>query len=140
MAAPGLSAAGITNRHSLAGIVRAHAAARDAALCLPAGARLDCEVGPPPLYYPRDCAASGSLRRLLTREQRHTDKGKYRFLLQDLSVHAEGQVLIVLPPSGPDIEAFTPRLATLRNRLSVPFGLADHRPYPGGSTAPAPPG
>jgi error-prone DNA polymerase len=63
----GLSAIAITDRNSLAGIVRAHLAAREAGVKLIVGCRLTFTDGSPDLLcYPQDRAAYGRLCRLLT--------------------------------------------------------------------------
>ena len=56
----------ITDRNSLAGVVRAHKAARTAGIRLLVGARLDLTEGPSLLCFPVDRAAYGRLSRLLT--------------------------------------------------------------------------
>ncbi len=63
----GLSAIAITDRNSLAGIVRAHLAARELDVKLIVGCRLIFRDGSPDLLcYPKDRAAYGRLCRLLT--------------------------------------------------------------------------
>ena len=63
----GLSAIAITDRNSLAGIVRAHLAARELDVKLIIGCRLTFQDGSPDLLcYPKDRAAYGRLCRLLT--------------------------------------------------------------------------
>ena len=63
----GLSAIAITDRNSLAGIVRAHLAARELDVKLIVGCRLTFMDGSPDLLcYPKDRAAYGRLCRLLT--------------------------------------------------------------------------
>ncbi|MBT3069277.1 error-prone DNA polymerase [Rhodomicrobium sp. Az07] len=63
----GLSAIAITDRNSLAGVVRAHLAARDHGVKLVIGCRLSFVDGAPDLLcYPTDRAAYGRLCRLLT--------------------------------------------------------------------------
>ncbi len=63
----GLSAIAITDRNSLAGIVRAHLAARELDVKLIIGCRLTFQDGSPDLLcYPQDRAAYGRLCRLLT--------------------------------------------------------------------------
>jgi len=63
----GLSAVAITDRNSLAGIVRAHLAARELDVKLIVGCRLTFMDGSPDLLcYPKDRAAYGRLCRLLT--------------------------------------------------------------------------
>ena len=65
-AALGLKALAITDRNSLAGVVRAHVAAKSQGLRLVVGARLVPRDGPELLCYPQDRAAYGRLCRLLT--------------------------------------------------------------------------
>jgi error-prone DNA polymerase len=63
----GLSAIAITDRNSLAGMVRAHLAARELDVKLIVGCRLSFKDGSPDLLcYPQDRAAYGRLCRLLT--------------------------------------------------------------------------
>jgi error-prone DNA polymerase len=63
----GLSAIAITDRNSLAGMVRAHIAARELDVTLIVGCRLTFQDGSPDLLcYPQDRAAYGRLCRLLT--------------------------------------------------------------------------
>ena len=63
----GLSALAITDRNSLAGIVRAHLAARELDVKLIVGCRLTFMDGSPDLLcYPKDRAAYGRLCRVLT--------------------------------------------------------------------------
>ena len=72
----GLSGIGITDRNSLAGIVRAHLAARAIGLRLVVGCRLDFRDGSPSvLCYPTNRAAYGRLCRLLTIGKRQAGKG-----------------------------------------------------------------
>ncbi len=127
----GLRAIGVADRNSLAGVVRAHVAAKNAGIRLLVGARLDLEDGPSLLCYPRDRGAYGQLCRLLTLGQRRSPKGACRLRMDDLFTHAEGQVLIALPPSGPGMAPFAAQLAALRDRTSNPFYLAVHMLYRG---------
>ena len=62
----GMKAIAVTDRNSLAGIVRAHQRAREAGIRLIVGCRLDLTGGPSVLVYPTDCAAYARLTRLLT--------------------------------------------------------------------------
>src|SRR5258708_18226666 len=62
----GIEALAIVDRNSLAGIVRAHEAARTAGVRLIVGCRLDLNDGPSILVYPTDRAAYGRLCRLLS--------------------------------------------------------------------------
>ena len=134
----GLAAIGIADRNTLAGAVRAHVAAKAAGLRLLVGARLDLACGLSLLCYPRDRAAYGRLCRLLTLGQRRTTKGGCVLHRDDVMAHAEGQVLIALPPDRLDEEAdeddgrpFAAVLAALRRRHAGPLYLAAHMLYRG---------
>jgi error-prone DNA polymerase len=96
----GLSALAVTDRNTLAGVVRAHAAARTAGLKLIPGARLDLQDAPGLLCLPKNRAAYGRLCRLLTLGQRRARKGKCVLFLADLAALGEDQTLIALPPGG----------------------------------------
>ncbi|MEE8536265.1 MAG: error-prone DNA polymerase [Kiloniellales bacterium] len=112
----GLAAIGIADRNSLAGVVRAHVAAKQAGQRLLIGARLVPQDGPEVLCYPTDRAAYGRLCRLLTLGKRRAKKGDCRFTRAELAAHGSGQVLIVLPPEGPDA-AFRETLAWFGRRF-----------------------
>ena len=112
----GLGAVGVADRNSLAGVVRAHVAAKEAGLRLLVGARLAPEDGPELLCYPRDRAAYGRLCRLLTLGKRRAEKGDCRFTLAEVLARVEGQELIVLPPEAPEAlhgTAFAAELARI---------------------------
>ena len=137
-AALGLAAIGIADRDTLAGAVRAHVAAKAAGLRLLVGARFDLACGLSLLCYPRDRAAYGRLCRLLTLGQRRAAKGGCVLHRDDVMAHAEGQVLIALPPDRLDEEAgeedsepFGAALAALRRRHAGPLYLAAHMLYRG---------
>ena len=94
----GLDAIAVTDRNSLAGVVRAHLAAKEVGIKFIVGARLDLNGAPSLLAYPTNRAAYGRLCRLLTLGQRRTDKGNCMLHLADVAAHAEGLIFIVLPP------------------------------------------
>ena len=71
----GLEALAVTDRNTLAGVVRAHIAAKEVGLKYIVGARLDLQDGPGLLVYPTDRAAYGRLSKLLTLGQRRAEKG-----------------------------------------------------------------
>ncbi len=98
----GLSALAITDRNSLAGVVRAHLAAKQAGLRLIIGCRLDFTEGRSVLCYPQDRPAYARLCRLLTRGKRAAPKGDCYLSLDDLVEFAEGQVLVAIAPDIPD--------------------------------------
>ncbi len=93
----GLSAIGIADCNTLAGVVRAHVAAKEAGIRLVVGARLDLADGPSLSVYPTDRAAYGRLCRLLTLGKRRAEKGECLLFLEDVYAHAEGQIFILIP-------------------------------------------
>ncbi|MFI4949168.1 MAG: PHP domain-containing protein, partial [Alphaproteobacteria bacterium] len=94
----GLTAIAITDRNSLAGIVRAHQAAKEAGIRLVVGVRLDLRDGTSLLTYPEDRAAYGRLTTLLTLGKRRASKGECHLDYADVVAHGEGQVVALLPP------------------------------------------
>ena len=112
----GLAAIGVADRNTLAGVVRAHLAAREAGLRLLIGARLVTTDGFELICYPTDRDAYGRLSRLLSDGKLRAPKGECHITLDDILAHAEGQVFIAIPPSKPD-EAFRQRL----ERLQAPW-------------------
>ncbi|MDP4823758.1 MAG: error-prone DNA polymerase, partial [Aestuariivirgaceae bacterium] len=94
----GLAALAITDRNSLAGIVRAHAAAKDTGLPFIPGARLDLEEGLSLLCWPETRAGYGRLSSLITQGQRRAAKGKAILRLSDLEAHAKENRFALLPP------------------------------------------
>ena len=94
----GLAGLGIADHNSLAGIVRAHATAKEAELRLAVGARLVFRDGTPDIFvYPKDRAAYARLTRLLTIGNRRAPKGACWLDFSDFLDHAEGQQAIVTP-------------------------------------------
>jgi error-prone DNA polymerase len=105
----------IADRNSLAGVVRGHAAAKRAGIPFIPAARLDFSDGTPSLLcLPTDRPAYARLSLLLTLGKRRTTKGDCQLGWDDLSLHSDGQILIVLPPDDalPD-EDFANRLAVI---------------------------
>ncbi|MCI4643894.1 MAG: error-prone DNA polymerase [Hyphomonadaceae bacterium] len=94
----GLSAIGVADRNTLAGVVRAHIAAKEASMRLLVGARLVPSDGPELICYPMDRAAYGRLSQLLTLGKRRAEKGECLITLEDIIAHGVGQVFIAIPP------------------------------------------
>jgi len=93
----GYDAIAITDRHSLAGIVRAHQAARESGVRLIVGCRVDLREGASVLLYPTDRAAYARLCRLLSCGKSRAGKGKCDLAWADLTAHAEGMIAVLLP-------------------------------------------
>lgn len=98
-AALGLEAVGIADRNTLAGVVRAHVAAKEVGIQLMVGARLVTLDGLELLCFPRDRAAYGRLSQLLTLGNRRAPKGECHLTLQDIARASEGQIFVVMPPA-----------------------------------------
>ena len=97
-AAFGHSALAVTDRNTLAGIVRAHASAKKQNIRLLPGARLDLIDGPSLLALPTDKEAYGRLSALLTLGNRRAEKGACHLYKADVYAHAEGIRFIIAPP------------------------------------------
>jgi len=93
----GIKALGITDRHSLAGIVRAHEAAEVTGVRAVIGCWLDLSDGAALLVYPMDRAAYGRLCRLLTRGKARAGKGSCVLSWDDVAEHGEGLIAILVP-------------------------------------------
>jgi error-prone DNA polymerase len=125
--ASGLSAIGVCDRNTLAGVVRAHLAAKEHNLKLLVGCRLDLACGLGLICYPTDRAAYGRLSTLLSNgKMGEAKKGDCHITLDDVAAHANGQIFIVVPPLDidPDFETRLTELAMLwpgRCYLAVSF-------------------
>ena len=119
----GYRALALTDRNTLAGVVRAHHAARETGLRFIAGARLDLVDGPSLLCLPTSRKGYGRLARLITRGRRRAPKGECRLHREDVVAAAGEQVLVVVPPEVPG-SGFAKRLAWYRERLDTPLFLA----------------
>ncbi len=98
----GHKALGITDRNTLAGIVRAHVRSRETGVRLVAGCRLDLTDAPPLLVYPTDRAAWSRLCRLLTLGKSRAGKGACDLRWADLEAGAEGLIAILCDTPSPD--------------------------------------
>ncbi|MHB9048670.1 MAG: PHP domain-containing protein, partial [Pirellulales bacterium] len=86
----GYRAIAITDRNTLAGVVRAHAAAKDRGFKLLIGAEITPEDASPVVLLATDRAAYGRLARLITRGRRQAEKGQCHIELDDIAEHAAG--------------------------------------------------
>ena len=93
----GIDALAIADRNSLAGMVRAHEAAKTTGVRLVVGCRLDLADNLPVLVYPTDLAAYSRLCRLLSLGKGRAGKGKCDLEWADLEVHQEGLIAVLLP-------------------------------------------
>src|SRR5256714_8786197 len=88
----GYAALAVTDRESLAGVVRAHIAAKETGLKLLIGAELHPTDAAPVVVWATDRKSYGRLSRLLTVGRRRAEKGKCQLTLADIAEYAEGLV------------------------------------------------
>lgn len=91
----GLKAIAVTDRNSLAGVVRGHVAAKEAGLKLLIGAEIVPDDGPSLVLLATDRDAYGRLSRLVTVGRRRAPKGECRLKMADVLEHAEGLLCCV---------------------------------------------
>src|SRR6185295_2915884 len=88
----------ITDRNTLAGIVRAHIEAKKKDIRTIIGCRLDLLNSPCLLAYPTDRASYSQLTNLLTTGNLRAEKGQCHLYKEDVYEHTKGMKLVVLPP------------------------------------------
>tara|TARA_R110001606_G_scaffold68561_1_gene156325 strand:+ start:3609 stop:6878 length:3270 start_codon:yes stop_codon:yes gene_type:complete len=128
----GLVAIGIADRNTLAGVVRAHVAAKEAGVRLLVGARLVPITGPEILAYPMDRAAYGRLSHLLSegKMKQEAAKGQCLITLTDILCASEGQILVVIPPET-DSTGFADTLKKIATTATGRVFLAARPAYSG---------
>src|SRR5437762_3454642 len=89
----GYRAIAITDRHTLAGAVRAHAAAKSCGMKLIVGARLPLMDGPELVVWAPDRAAYARLCSLLTLGKRRTEKGQCALKTADFLGENKGMLV-----------------------------------------------
>lgn len=86
----GYQALAITDRNSLAGVVRAHGAAKQMQLKLLIGAEITPSDASPVVLLATDRKAYGRLSRLITTGRRNALKGECRLTFDDIAAYADG--------------------------------------------------
>jgi error-prone DNA polymerase len=112
----GIKALGITDRNSLAGIVRAYEASKATRVRLIVGCRLDLQCGTSLLVYPTDRAGYGRLCRLLSIGKSRAGKGACHLDWPDVQEWSDGLLAVLLP------DGHGPRLPEELRRLRSVFG------------------
>src|SRR5258708_5005325 len=98
----GYTALAITDECSLAGVVRAHVAAKEVGLPLIVGAELALSDGPRFVCLATDRAGYGQLSALITRGRRRAKKGTYQLSVADLDEGLPGCLALLLPGEDAD--------------------------------------
>lgn len=132
----GYEAIAITDRNTLAGIVRAHAAAKKHGIRFIPACRVDVQDGPSLLAYPTDIHAYARLSHLLTVGNLRTEKGKCELFRADVYEHAAGMQWVVVPPAAlrDDFswpEEFLQIIGEYREALGDSLSIAATRMYHG---------
>ena len=108
----GIEALAVVDRNSLAGIVRAHEAAKATGVRLIVGCRLDLADGMSVLVYPTDRPAYARLCRLLSLGKKRGGKAKCHLDWADLVAYGEGLIAVLVPDEADETCAL--RLRRLR--------------------------
>ncbi len=115
----GYAALAITDRHSLAGVVRAHGAAKQVGLKLLIGAEIHPADAGAVVLWATDRASYGRLSQLITEGCRRAPKGEFQLAFDDLAGRVEGLLAgVVLRDCRPWNGATTPK-------GTVPFCFED---------------
>jgi error-prone DNA polymerase len=107
-----LTAIGIADRNSFAGVVRAYDEAKNRRIKLLVGTRLVTIDGFEALAYPTDRSAYGRLCRLITAGNLKAKKGECHLTFADILAASEARILIAIPPRT-IADDFTERLSAL---------------------------
>ncbi|RZM07216.1 MAG: PHP domain-containing protein, partial [Pedobacter sp.] len=126
----------ITDVNTMAGIVRAHSAARKHNISIIPACRLDLLDGPSLLAYPTNREAYGRLSAMLSEGNFRAEKGKCFLYRNDVFANKEGILFIAIPPDelskGFAFEpSFSQALKEYKGNLNGSLYLAANRSYQG---------
>lgn len=126
----------ITDCNTVAGVVRAHAAAKKKGISIIPGCRLNLLDGPGLLMYPTTLKAWSQLCTLLTTGNLRTEKGDCRLYKKDVYAHAEESHFVLLPPETLDANfnfepSFEAALIEYKSFFQNNFSLAATKRYGG---------
>ena len=126
----------ITDRNTLAGVVRMHTACKNSNIRLIVGVRIDLKnKNPSLLCFPTNRAAYGRLSQLLSLGKKRAKKGKCFLFLEDLLEEknfksGKEQVIIIIPPDNID-NTFQKTLIEIRNKIKNDLYLSVNYRYNG---------
>ncbi|RNL53214.1 error-prone DNA polymerase [Pedobacter jejuensis] len=126
----------ITDVNTMAGIVRAHSAARKHNIEIIPACRLDLLDGPSLLAYPTNRESYGRLSAMLSEGNFRAEKGKCYLYKADVFANKEDIIFITIPPDalgkGFDFELSFPKaLKEYKENLGSSLYLAANRSYQG---------
>jgi error-prone DNA polymerase len=133
----GYNTIAITDRNTVAGVVRAHAAGRKASIRVISGCRLDSLDGPSLLAYPTTIMAWANLCALISTGNLRTEKGECELYKADVFAHSDGLQFVVLPPQALNEDfcfdaSFAQELRSYKEAFGDRISLAASRRYNGG--------
>ena len=100
----GYSALAITDECSLAGVVRAHVAAKERGVKLIIGAEFKVTDGPRVGLLATDRFGYGNLSQLITMARRRSEKGSYRIEWGDVDAGVPGCLALLIPGEQPSVK------------------------------------
>jgi error-prone DNA polymerase len=104
----GYEALALTDECSLAGVVKAHMAAKERTLKLVIGSEFLLEEGYRLVLLAMDKDGYGNLSQLITRGRRSAAKGSYRLSKTDLASGMQGCLALVIPQPKPELRRVQP--------------------------------
>ncbi|MGB7334728.1 MAG: error-prone DNA polymerase [Salaquimonas sp.] len=120
----GLSGIALCDRNTLAGVVRAHMAAKEAGLRYQPGCRLSFLDGVPDIFvWPKNIKGWNNLCRLLTTGNRRAPKGECWLKLDDLLEWGDALAMAVHLQTG-DLQEVNTKLLNCLEKLKTVFGSA----------------
>jgi error-prone DNA polymerase len=99
----GIKEMAVVDRNSLAGIVRAHVAAKEAGIRLIVGCRLDLADGMSILVYPTGRPAYARLCRLLSLGKKRGGKAQCKLDWSDVVAYGEGMIAVLVPDEADEV-------------------------------------
>jgi error-prone DNA polymerase len=93
----GYAGIALTDRESVAGVVRGYTPAKELSLQYIVGAEVHPIDGPPLVLWPSDRTAYGQLCRLLSRGRMRVEKGQCELRWNDIAEHSEGMLAGLVP-------------------------------------------
>ena len=108
----------ITDRNTLAGVVRAHLAARETGIKIIVGARLDFTDSESILCLPTNHAAYSRLTRLITLGRRRAPKGECYLSIDDFLNAQKDQIIVILSQSQCDLDHLSLTLSRFSRVMS----------------------
>jgi error-prone DNA polymerase len=94
----GYAGIAITDRHSLAGVVRGWTPAKEMGLTYLVGAEIHPTDAPMMVVWPTDRASYGRLCRLISRGRMRREKGQCEITWEDIASFSDGLLAAIRPP------------------------------------------